>query len=191
MFNKFSIAAISTAFLFSITSNVSAIGGCLNVSGKIYNNSITETADSIFNELHNPEDDPELAEMFSGLLSTLGVAHFNILGAQNLKCGIIGIPTQNSFFGPGPHFVHTISCNDKVGGLQAHSQLSFDTEFTSLAFPGGEGGITVEFEEESFPRVNSGKGIFENITNGYLTIVGTVNLGGGIDMDFSGELCPD
>jgi len=115
---------------------------------------------------------------------TLGVVSL-VLGddrhnAVKTKCGIVGdpLPPEPSF---ALRFTHTIVCED-------HSQVSFDTRGNvTNAFPTG----LLSFEEFSTPILTLPKtGLFANIADGTaLTIVGTLNSVGEVDMTFEGNAC--
>ncbi len=115
---------------------------------------------------------------------TLGVVSL-VLGDNNkssikIKCGIVGDPLLSD-----PNFAlkftHTIVCED-------HSQLSFATQGNiTNAFPTG----LLSFEEFSTPILTLPKtGLFANITTGTaLTVIGTLNTLGEVDMTFEGNAC--
>ena len=135
--------------------------------------------------------------------STLGVVALQLGEKPNvlarMKCGIIGVDaatTEEPFA-----FTHTLSCDDNVpvdlsyyglGTQIAHSQLTLDThgdisfEGSCAPLPGNE----LSFIEYSAPSAdNTGRGIFTGVTEGDLTIEGTVNCLGSIDMKFEGYVC--
>jgi hypothetical protein len=130
---------------------------------------------------------PLKGKIFNNLTATgrtLGVVSL-VLGdekrnAVKAKCGIIGdpLPADPSF---ALKFTHTIVCEE-------HSQLSFATQGNiTNAFPTG----MISFEEFSTPILTLPKtGLFANITTGSaITIVGTLNSLGEIDMTFEGNVC--
>jgi len=115
---------------------------------------------------------------------TLGVVALvlgnDIKTAIKTKCGIVGdpLPSDPNF---ALKFTHTIVCED-------HSQLSLSTQGNiTNVFPTG----LISFEEFSIPLLTYPKtGLFANITDGTaLTIVGTLNNLGEIDMTFEGNAC--
>jgi len=135
--------------------------------------------------------------------STLGVVAMkvgkkpHVLG--KMKCGIIGVSaatTEEPFA-----FTHTLSCDDSQPvdlsyfGLDtqvAHSQLTLDThgdlfiESSCAPLPG----VQASFIEYSSPSAaNTGRGLFTGVTEGDITIEGTINCLGSIDMDFDGYVC--
>jgi len=135
--------------------------------------------------------------------STLGVVALQIGKNPNvlarMKCGIIGVDaaTEEEPFA----FTHTLSCDDSVpvdlsyyglGIQEAHSQLTLDThgdisfEDSCAPLPGN----LLSFIEYSSPSADdSGRGMFTGVTEGDITIKGTVNCLGSIDMKFNGYLC--
>lgn len=138
-----------------------------------------------------------------GGFTTLGVVALQ-LGKRprimaRMKCGIIGVDaaTAEEPFA----FTHTLSCDDNVpvdlsyyglGTQIAHSQLTLDTH--GDIFPEGSchplPGNQLSFIEYSAPSAdNTGRGIFTGVTEGELTIEGTVNCLGSIDMKFDGYIC--
>ncbi len=159
---------------------------CLSVKGKI------------LNSLH----DPALGSVYAGEalgniggVSTVGVVALN---GENpigkMKCALVGVATglsevpEGSPFPPLPSFTHTISCDDSVVDVFGvlHSQLTFDT----TGYITGFDGCTASFTENSIPQSGSGKGVFDGVTGGGLTIEGTSNVcNGTIDMKFTGEAC--
>lgn len=150
-------------------------GNRVSVKGKIFNN----------------------GQIPGSLFSTLGVVALN--GGDpigKMKCGIVGIPGAVTDPNFPLVFTHTISCDDAgslfPGGPATHSQLTFDTKGTFTQYPEycpGGGGISAPFIEYSAPKVGSGRGVFTNTLGGLLTIEGTINCAGTIDMKFSGEVC--
>lgn len=135
--------------------------------------------------------------------TTLGVVALQ-LGERprkpaSMKCGIIGVDaaTAEEPFA----FTHTLSCDDSVpvdlsyyglGTQMAHSQLTLDTygdifpEGSCFPLPGNQ----LSFIEHSTPSAdNTGRGLFTGVTEGELTIEGTVNCLGSIDMKFDGYVC--
>jgi len=135
--------------------------------------------------------------------STLGVVALQ-LGEKpgkvsRMKCGIIGVDaaTAEEPFA----FTHTLSCDDNVpvdlsyyglGTQVAHSQLTLDTH-GDISFEGSCAplpGSQLSFIEYSTPSAdNTGRGLFTGVTEGELTIEGTVNCLGSIDMKFDGYVC--
>ena len=141
-----------------------------------------------------------------GGFSTLGVVALN--GEDpfgKMKCGIVGVSRDADAEDIGPDgqplpllFYHTISCDDKgklfPGGPATHSQLTFKTKGTFTELPTAcpaelGGGIAAPFIEFSQPVPGSGRGVFTNASGGLLTIEGTLNCVGTIDMTFSGNIC--
>ena len=135
--------------------------------------------------------------------TTLGVVDLQ-LGKRprklaRMKCGIIGVDaaTAEEPFA----FTHTLSCDDRVpvdlsyyglGTQITHSQLTLDThgdifpEGSCAPLPGNQ----LSFIEHSTPSANdTGRGLFTGVTEGELTIEGTVNCLGSIDMKFDGYIC--
>jgi len=131
--------------------------------------------------------------------STLGVVALTIGEKPDvlarMKCGIIGVDaaTAEEPFA----FTHTLSCDDSIpvdlsdyglGTQITHSQLTLDTHgdfFPEAGCPGVSG----SFIEYSSPVANTGRGLFTGVTEGELTIEGTVNCLGSIDMRFGGYIC--
>ena len=130
--------------------------------------------------------------------STLGVVALQ-LGERpqvlaRLKCGIIGVDATG---GEGFAFTHTLSCDDNVPvdlsflglGIQtAHSQLTLNTHgdfFPEANCAPLHEGVSGSFIEYSSPAANTGRGLFTGVTEGDLTIEGTVNCLGSIDMKFA------
>jgi len=118
---------------------------------------------------------------------------------SRMKCGIIGVDaaTAEEPFA----FTHTLSCDDNVpvdlsyyglGTQVAHSQLTLDTH-GDISFEGSCAplpGSQLSFIEYSTPSAdNTGRGLFTGVTEGELTIEGTVNCLGSIDMKFDGYVC--
>jgi hypothetical protein len=112
-----------------------------------------------------------------------------------MKCALVGVWAGDGDgldlpgIGKLPKFTHTISCDDAVlsEAGEVHSQLTFDT---SGSFTGYDGFTSVSFIEHSEPKAGTGKGVFENTTEGQLDIDGTLNFTtGSIDMSFTGEVC--
>jgi hypothetical protein len=141
-----------------------------------------------------------------GGFSTLGVVALNgddPIG--KMKCGIVGVARDADSGDLGPDgqplpllFYHTVSCDDGgtlfPGGPATHSQLTFKTKGTFTGLPSGcpaelGGGISAPFIEFSQPVPGSGRGVFTKATGGLLTIEGTLNCVGTIDMKFSGNVC--
>ena len=142
----------------------------------------------------------------SGPFSTLGVVHLKLKDIGRMKCGIVGVPAE-SVIPPevgGMGFTHTISCDDNLevelpaATLLAHSQLTLDTQghIFNPAYCNGldaSNGVSGSFIETSHPQsvmgYSTGRGLFTGVTEGDITIEGTINCLGTIDMDFRGELC--
>lgn len=144
-----------------------------------------------------------------GGFSTLGVVALDgddPIG--KMKCGIVGEARAADGGDIGPDgqplpllFNHTISCDDKgnlyPGGPATHSQLTFKTKGTFTDVPhfclgldgNPTGAISAPFIESSTPIPGSGRGVFTSATGGLLTIEGTINCVGTIDMNFSGDIC--
>jgi hypothetical protein len=156
---------------------------------------LTQVNGKIFNNAQAP----------GGALSTLGVVSLNgDSPIGKMKCGIVGVSRSadehdlDEYGQPLPLlFNHTISCDDKGtlfhGGPATHSQLTFHTKGTFTDYPQvcppEFGGISAPFIEYSAPITGSGRGIFTGTTKGLLTIKGTINCAGTIDMSFEGEIC--
>jgi hypothetical protein len=139
---------------------------------------------------------PVWINALNGGVTTLGVVALN--GGRaigKMKCALVGVWAGDGDgldlpgIGKLPKFTHTISCDDadlsEAG--EVHSQLTFDT---SGSFTGYDGFTSVSFIEHSEPKAGTGKGVFENTTEGQLDIDGTLNFAtGSIDMSFTGEVC--
>jgi hypothetical protein len=156
---------------FGLTIPVLATGNCFPIKGKIFNNAL-------------------------GPGSTLGVAHASFRG-NKFKCGLRGDgknqdPNDPNDIGP-LNFNHTLVCDDDAGGnLPVHSQLVFDTSGYPTAAPVDCGFANLQsfpFIEESQPVPGTGTGQFYGISDGSITIQGTLFCSLAIDMNFSGELC--
>ena len=135
--------------------------------------------------------------------STLGVVKLKLGKRPNvlarMKCGIIGVnaaTTEEPFA-----FTHTLSCNDSqpvdlsyfgLGTQISHSQLTLDThgdlfiESSCAPLPGIQGSF-IEYSSPS--AANTGRGLFTGVTEGDITIEGTINCLGSIDMAFKGYVC--
>ncbi len=173
---------LSTAIATTASANCTS-GSPVPIRGKIYNNL-------------QP----------SGAFNTLGVVHLILAANNKMNCGFVGEPASPSIppqFG-GIAFTHTVSCDDIVdvfippfGNLMAHSQLTLDTDGTvSVQFCNGvdaTNGVFGSFEETSTPKTimgnSTGRGLFTGVTEGEITIKGTLNCIGSVDMKFSGYLC--
>ena len=126
---------------------------------------------------------PVKGKIFNNLMDggmTQGVVALNI-GDEKVKCAIVGIPLPpDATF--SMRFIHTVVCED-------HSEISFVTggnptgvlqvcspEFTAFSF------LEVSTPDPTRPT----KGLFKGVTEGRLTIKGTVNCQLEIDMTFQG-----
>ena len=180
---------IATVAAIGLLGSTHAMAECLSVKGKILNRAQSQ-----------PHGDP-LGGMSTeygivGGVSTLGVVSLKGDGdIGSLKCALAGAwagpGTQYSELPALPDFTHTISCDDNIDSALGvvHSQLTFDT---TGAFTGFDGQCVLSFTEHSVPSDGSGKGVFDGVTRGALTIEGTLNnCTGSIDMKFTGEVCYD
>ena len=119
--------------------------------------------------------------LFTG--QTLGIVQLVFDNHANAKCGIMG---NNISTDPNDplNFEHTVVCDD-------HSELWLLTHgnITGIsACPNG--GSSFSFVEVSTPNISlPHKGLFEDITGGQLTIIGTVNCDLEIDMKLDGYTC--
>jgi hypothetical protein len=127
-------------------------------------------------------------KIFNNLLftgQTLGIVNLVFANQAKAKCGIIGNSISPDPRNPSPlNFEHTVVCDD-------HSELWLTTRgnFTGIsACPNGVSSFS--FVEVSTPNISRPhKGLFEDITGGQLTIIGTVNCELEIDMKFNGYTC--
>jgi hypothetical protein len=184
---KTALASLAVAVLCGSGQLSAQAEGCEGV--------LTQVKGKIFNNAQAP----------GGALSTLGVVRLNgDSPIGSMKCGIVGVSrnADENDLGEGGLplpllFTHTISCDDKgtlfPGGPATHSQLTFNTKGTFTDYPQAcpepFSGISAPFIEYSAPIPGSGRGIFTGTTGGLLTITGTINCVGTIDMKFSGEIC--
>jgi hypothetical protein len=111
---------------------------------------------------------------------TLGVVALNLDG-EKIKCAIVGdpLPPEANF---SIKFVHTVVCED-------HSRVSFLTQgnVTGVLQVCPSGFVAISFLEVSTPDLSRpSKGLFKEITEGSLTITGTVNCQLEVDMTFQG-----
>jgi hypothetical protein len=121
--------------------------------------------------------------LFTG--QTLGIVNLVFANQAKAKCGIMGNSISPDPSHPSPlNFEHTVVCDD-------HSELWLTTRgnFTgSSVCPNGVSSFS--FVEVSTPNISlPHKGLFEDITGGQLTIIGTVNCDLEIDMKFDGYTC--
>jgi len=174
---SFSVSIIAGAFIFS--NSLFAIE-CLPVKGKVFNNHVGNlTQDAFFP------------------FSTLGIAKLKV-GNKTMKCGLVGKAIADPF-GPGPHFEHTIVCDDDNDTDGTYAQLTFDTSFAeppvfgACDFPGSDlWPYSISFKEHSVPTVTGpgSFGAFAGITEGTsLDIIGEVNCNLGIEMKLTGQMC--
>jgi hypothetical protein len=163
-----------TSMNFAVAETCSA-GTATSVSGKITNNAV-------------------------GPGTTLGVVHLNV-GGDKMKCGIVGNGTTS--MDGQINFVHNVVCDDSIEvynpniGMteNLHSQITlnttgFITEFAACSSDGNPAfGARFSFVESSTPIPGSGRGIFNNVSEGMLNIKGTANCQLAIDMKFGGYVC--
>jgi len=130
-----------------------------------------------------------------GPADTLGTLQGILAGSKKLKCGIHGkafLNPDGSFGG----FTHSLVCDDDALAENAadtiHSQVvslsRFDglPNFNSCGIPGMDLQYGT-FREVSDPQ--AGRGIFSPTGGGRLSIDGTVNCAGAVDMSFTGQVC--
>jgi hypothetical protein len=134
--------------------------------------------------------------------TTLGSVHM-ILGEKGnqttMKCGITGL-AQNVYPAPGPHFIHTIVCDDQttdewsysLPNETIHSQITLATSFESATFQTCPAGHLLNyFTEKSIPLAGSGRGVFYGVSGGEIWVTGEMQCSLAIDMDFQGYMsCP-
>src|SRR5918996_4168823 len=121
--------------------------------------------------------------LFTG--QTLGIVQLVFSNHANAKCGIMGNSISPGPSNPTPlNFEHAVVCDD-------HSELWLITRgnITPIsACPNG--GSSFSFVEVSTANISlPHKGLFEDITGGQLTIIGTVNCDLEIDMKLNGYAC--
>jgi hypothetical protein len=142
-----------------------------------------------------------------GAISTVGTLDIKLKDIGKMRCGLVGQPAPSGTppADGGIGFTHTISCDDEVlvnhpyfGDLVAHSQLTLDTQgqlsnIQYCNYMDASGGVSASFVEESTPQVfmggSTGRGLFTGVTEGKITIEGTINCVGSVDMKFHGEIC--
>ncbi|MCW5600944.1 hypothetical protein [Nitrosomonas sp.] len=140
----------------------------VDVKGKIYNNAIT-------------------------LGSTLGTVHLVYGKNEKIKCGILGSGGVGQ--DGALSFIHTIVCDDKfdtgINNEIIHSQLTLNTSgsgvFQLCDSGNPEGGVYGAFYETSVPLF--GRGVFQNVAGGEISIEGSINCQFAVDMDFNGYIC--
>src|SRR5919106_4490167 len=119
--------------------------------------------------------------LFTG--QTLGIVQLVLSNHANAKCGIMG---NNISTDPNDplNFEHAVVCDD-------HSELWLITRGKITGISGcPNGGSSFSFVEISTPNISlPHKGLFEDITGGQLTIIGTVNCDLEIDMKLNGYAC--
>jgi hypothetical protein len=180
---------VASVAVVGLLGSTQVMAECLSVKGQIFNRAQSQPHGDPLGSVYLG---PELG--FVGGVSTLGVVTLKGEGdIGKLKCALAGAAagpgTQYSELPPLPDFTHTISCDDMIDSALGvvHSQLTFDT---TGAFTGFDGQCVLSFTEHSLPRDGSGKGVFDGVTDGALTIEGTLNnCTGSIDMKFTGEVC--
>ena len=142
-----------------------------------------------------------------GAISTLGSMKIKVGTMAKMNCGLLGQPAASTTppLEGGIAFTHTISCDDEVpvnhplfGEITSHSQLTLDTQgqlFDIIPCNGmdGSAGVSASFIEVSRPQSfmggSSGRGLFTGVTEGEITIEGTINCAGAVDMKFEGQIC--
>jgi hypothetical protein len=173
-----SIVVATCLLLGTSVGSAAAAGLCVPLQGKITNNFISGN-------------------------STLGVVALEYgfkRSSLKLKCALVGTGQEAA---PGTiHFIHTISCEDKLISLPAydgsgevpiHSSIVLDTVGTLL--PPGDDNELFRFRETSVPTSVGARGLFFGVTGGQLTVDGIVykspveGIPGSIDMSFSGQAC--
>jgi hypothetical protein len=177
---KRSAVALAIGTLFVGLNSAFGSTTCVPVQGKITNNFIAADA-------------------------TLGVVAMEYGAKHNaikLKCALAGAGQQVT--PPADvHFIHTISCDDKLisvpafdgsGEVPVHSSIVLDT--TGNVLPPVSATELFRFTETSVPIVGVGaRGLFYGVTGGQINVQGIVykssmpGVPGPIDMTFSGEAC--
>lgn len=180
MMKRSAVALAISSLLIGHVNPAIAATTCVPVQGKVNNNFIA--ADS-----------------------TLGVVamEFGSKGsALKLKCALVGAGQQ--VIPPADiHFIHTISCDDKLislpafdgsGEVPVHSSIVLETVGNVLPAVGPT--ELFRFRERSVPIVGVGaRGLFYGVTGGQIDVEGVVyksplaGVPGSIDMTFSGQTC--
>jgi len=178
---KHSSIAVTAALLLAVpTGSAFAADSCVPLQGKISNNAVSAQ-------------------------NTLGVVALEYgpkQGGLKLKCALTGA-AQQATPPADMHFIHTISCDDKVisvptydnsGDVPVHSSIVLDTVGNVLAPLKAD--ELFRFTETSAPIVGVGaRGLFFGVTGGQLSVQGIVykspvpGVPGSIDMTFSGQVC--
>ena len=180
---QLTLASVATAMLIGSVQVAATEGATCNNVAKV------PVRGKILNNAQPP------APMNPGF-SPLGVAR--ISGSPpvgRLVCGIVGMAT-------GPFsFIHTLSCADSIETPYgpAHSQLTLATSGDFTAPPvycngvDDSAGISAPFLETSIPQPGSGRGVFTNAIGGKITLRGSIECTGAIDMQFRGtvDMCLD
>ena len=172
---------VATALLLAVpTESAFAAGSCVPLQGKITNNAISA----------------------ENTLGVVALEYGSKPGALKLKCALVGA-AQQAAPPSDMHFIHTISCDDKVisvptfdgsGDVPVHSSIVLDTVGNVL--PPQKADELFRFTETSAPIVGVGaRGLFVGVIGGQLSVEGVVykspvaGIPGSIDMNFSGQVC--
>ena len=171
--------AIGTFLLGQVGSTFAAVH-CVPVQGKITNNFIAADA----------------------TLGVVAMEYGTKRDAIKLKCALVG--AGQTVTPPADiHFIHTISCDDRLitlrsfdgsGDVPVHSSIVLET--TGNVLPPATPGELFRFSETSVPIAGVGaRGLFFGVTGGQIVVDGVVYKGpvegvpGPIDMSFNGEAC--